>query len=85
MSVLFDQQWRCFTNGQQLRSHVDVLHQFYPLCGLIEDFWRQKHNRQTESWVAHNNINAVMLATSLMPNGFLSLPAPAFGNAAAES
>lgn len=81
---LFDRDWRCFPDGQQLRGHVENLQQFYPLCGLIETFWRDKHNRQGDNWTAHHDINAVMLATSLIPDGFLSLSVPALGNMAAD-
>ncbi|MBA2246071.1 MAG: hypothetical protein H0W11_14030 [Gemmatimonadetes bacterium] len=42
-----------------------------PLKDEIEAFWREPAHRRTESWMAHEDINAVMLATSLAPDGYL--------------
>lgn len=39
----------------------------------IERFWTEPSHRATPSWRAHEDINEVMLATSLAPEGFLSL------------
>jgi hypothetical protein len=47
------------------------LTRFGHLPGLIERFWLQRGHRQVQSWQAHPDINAVMLATSLAPDGFL--------------
>ena len=44
-------------------------------CGReIEAFWLQPEHRGVDSWLEHANINDVMLATSLQPEGFLALP-----------
>jgi hypothetical protein len=37
----------------------------------IETFWLLPENRAVRSWVDHSDINDVMLATSLSPQGFL--------------
>jgi hypothetical protein len=42
-----------------------------PLAGRIDDFWCTGGNRQSAAWRAHGDINAVMLATSLAPDGYL--------------
>lgn len=60
-------------NSQRLRSYLEHLRQYRSLCGAIEAFWRQKDSMLSESWIAHGDINTVMLATSLIPDGFLSL------------
>jgi hypothetical protein len=39
----------------------------------IETFWLDPAKKQSASWQAHENINMVMLATSLEPDGFLTL------------
>jgi hypothetical protein len=39
----------------------------------FEKFWLDEANRESESWIAHQDINAVMLATSLAPDGFLEI------------
>lgn len=42
-----------------------------PLAGLIRDFWLQTQSQSAASWQDHSDINTVMLATSLVPEGFL--------------
>ena len=39
----------------------------------IEQFWLEPANRETGTWTEHRDINGVMLATSLAPDGFLSI------------
>ncbi len=39
----------------------------------IERFWSDPRTHDTVTWQDHQDINAVMLATSLVPNGFLAL------------
>jgi hypothetical protein len=42
----------------------------------VESFWMQSPNRETSSWLEHADINDVMLATSLAPQGFVELTPP---------
>lgn len=44
-----------------------------PLREAIESFWRRPEHRRTATWLEHADINDVMLATSLVPDGFLVL------------
>jgi hypothetical protein len=44
---------------------------YLPLAGRIDDFWSDVGNRRSPTWRAHGDINAVMLATSLAPGGYL--------------
>ena len=37
----------------------------------IDDFWSEPAHRLSASWTDHADINAVMLATSLAPRGYL--------------
>jgi hypothetical protein len=52
---------------------LDALRRFVPLADDVEQFWLDSGHRATEAWRAHRDINEVMLATSLMPDGFLDL------------
>jgi hypothetical protein len=42
----------------------------------IESFWRQPAHQGTRAWLEHRDINDVMLATSLAPDGYLVLERP---------
>jgi len=64
---------RDFKMKQRLLSRAEDLLRYAPLAGVIETFWLGPANRQGESWTAHRDINTVMLATSLAPDGYLSL------------
>jgi len=54
-----------------------LLEQLAPYARLrqqIETFWCDPAHRGHDTWLDHRNINDVMLATSLAPEGFLALP-----------
>jgi len=51
-----------------------LLSRFVPLRSSIEAFWLEPQNRQSRTWLDHADINDVMLATTLVPAGFLELP-----------
>jgi hypothetical protein len=71
--------WRGATHAA--RRWLDQLSRYLPLRPEIESFWLQPTNRQAGSWLQHADINDVMLATSLSPEGFLVLsPPPATSN-----
>jgi hypothetical protein len=40
----------------------------------IKSFWLDPEHRETHLWAEHRDINEVMLATSLVPAGFLFMP-----------
>lgn len=44
-----------------------------PLMEAIEEFWLLPEHQKTEVWTEHRDINMVMLATSLSPDGFIRL------------
>lgn len=48
-----------------------ALRRLAALGGEIEAFWRHPAHREVESWLAHADINDVMLAAALQPDGFL--------------
>jgi hypothetical protein len=39
----------------------------------IESFWLDPRNRSSQGWLAHQDINEVMLATCLAPEGFFGV------------
>lgn len=42
-----------------------------PLAGRIERPWLQREHRRLLAWLEHRDINDVMLATGLAPDGYL--------------
>jgi hypothetical protein len=67
-----------------------LLRSFEGLRELIESFWLRPENRKTPTWLEHADINDVMLATCLAPEGFVELtgrtrPARDVGQARASS
>jgi len=55
---------------EQVRGFEPIA-RFAPMRTEIESFWRVPAHREVDSWREHEDINDVMLATSLVPNGFL--------------
>jgi hypothetical protein len=45
--------------------------EYASLRGAIESFWLQPEHQRAPSWQSHADINDVMLATALRPEGFL--------------
>jgi hypothetical protein len=58
---------------RKTRSLAEDIRALHPLCTTIEDFWLEPENRSNPAWQDHTDINDVMLATSLLPDGFLNL------------
>ncbi|OPL12139.1 MAG: hypothetical protein AVO38_03675 [delta proteobacterium ML8_D] len=73
LKVLIDARPDAFERKDQLFLHIEKLIQYISLCEIIEKFWLEDKNRKVPSWTGHRNINMVMLATSLAPDGFLDL------------
>jgi hypothetical protein len=60
-------------DGSAAESKVTPLHRFTGLREEIQSFWLRAEHREATSWLEHENINEVMLATSLAPEGYLAL------------
>ena len=62
-------------SGEKHRVHpiMEGLIRYIPLAEEIETFWLHRTNRQSRTWKEHREINMVMLATSLAPEGYLTL------------
>lgn len=56
-----------------LQARLESLMRYVPLGEAIEQFWCDPSHREATSWTAHQDINMVMLATSLAPDGYLIL------------
>jgi len=55
------------------RAQLQKLMQYLPLRDEIEAIWRDPEQQRAATWTEHQDINEVMLATSLAPDGFLVL------------
>jgi hypothetical protein len=69
---LIEQYPGVFKKQQDVHSRIRSLMQYAPLSELINAFWLERTNRESDSWTDHRAINMVMLATSLSPDGYLS-------------
>jgi hypothetical protein len=56
-----------------LGPRLERLMRYAPSIDTIEGFWLEPANRSSRTWKEHEDINAVMLATSLAPEGHLVL------------
>ena len=70
---LVEQNEHTFGRDHDLKVRVRALKQYELLKESIENFWLQPENQEAESWIAHRDINMVMLATSLSPDGYLTV------------
>jgi hypothetical protein len=58
--------------ADSLRRDVEDLAQYVDLGDAISEFWSRPGHQQQRTWREHREINAVMLATSLLPDEFLA-------------
>lgn len=57
--------------GSELAAEAEPLRRYLPLAHEIEAFWADPAHRRAATWTEHQDINEVMLATSLAPEGYL--------------
>jgi hypothetical protein len=77
--MLEDDRWHRAC-GPSVGYAIDRLRRYVPLHGAIASFWMRIDHPQTSSWVEHADINEVMLATALAPDGFLGRPTACSGS-----
>jgi hypothetical protein len=70
---LIGQESGLFREKDLLHSLLKTLSRYAALREIVEMFWLEVTNREASSWIAHHDINRVMLATSLAPDGFLEI------------
>jgi len=73
MQKLVEQSSAHFTNANQLTTLLTNLSRFHHIHEFIENFWSDPGHQSAKSWQEHADINNVMLATSLAPEGYLKL------------
>ena len=56
----------------EVRSRIDQLADTAPLAWRVEELWLDPDLQRVPTWTDHADINGVMLATSLVPDGYLS-------------
>lgn len=66
-------QWHDFFASSESRANLKALMRFESLAAIIETFWLEPSHEAANSWTEHRDINDVMLATSLVPAGYLGL------------
>jgi len=73
MLKLIKQQSKCFRHPNLLIGLLEKLYVYYPVHDIIEKFWLNPKHQSFDAWQEHSDINSVMLATSLHPDGYLQL------------
>ena len=71
MQQLVKQNTGCFDNFSQISEDLMELAEYKPISDTINNFWLQSVHRNVNTWLDHADINNVMLATSLAPDGYL--------------
>jgi hypothetical protein len=73
LAGLVERNEHTFVKEHDLRALMNALRHYEALKEVIDKFWLQDGNQEAENWIAHRDINMVMLATSLSPDGYLRL------------
>jgi hypothetical protein len=60
-----------FGSTHRINSRIEGLLRFAPYGEIIEKFWLEPENRKVIAWSEHRDINMIMLATSIAPDGYL--------------
>lgn len=73
LDMLIKQNQLAFKSDRDIAVLLKTLWKYLPVGEKIEAFWLERENQRSPSWKEHRDINMVMLATSLAPDGFLTL------------
>jgi hypothetical protein len=73
LQALMQDHPKVFVKAHPVHAKMKSLVRYQPLCEGIEKFWLNPASRENETWKAHREINMLMLATSLAPDGFLTV------------
>jgi hypothetical protein len=73
LSGMIEEHPAVFGPRDSLHRKIAKLREYTPIVEEIEQFWLDEENRRARTWTEHQEINMVMLATSLVPGGFLMI------------
>ena len=73
MRNLLDAHAEKFEQKEVINEALLRVEKYISLADTIEDFWMIPEHQQSTTWDEHVDINSVMLATSLAPEGFLKI------------
>ena len=73
LSGFIERNERAFSKERELKLQTKALKQYEGLTEAIDRFWLEPEHQGARSWTEHQEINMVMLATSLAPDGYLTL------------
>ena len=73
LSGLIERNERAFSKKRELKLQTKALKQYEGLAEDIDRFWLEPEHQRVRSWTEHQEINMVMLATCLAPDGYLML------------
>jgi hypothetical protein len=62
-----------FDKNERVYAQIKEFRPYARLREGIQGFWLDPQNRKAQTWTEHLDINRVMLATSLAPDGYLKL------------
>jgi hypothetical protein len=73
LQLLLAEKAHFFDRKAPLADLMDLLMESTPLIERIQGDWIEDRNRKIDVWTEHQDINMTMLATSLAPEGYLTL------------
>ena len=73
LRALIEKNQDLFNRKLPLHSRIESLTRYTSFSEKIEMFWLETANQEADTWTEHRDINMVMLATSLAPDGYLTL------------
>ena len=73
LPVLVERNEPAFSKERELKVRMKALKQYGVLSEAIDGFWLEPEHQEIQSWTEHRDINMVMLATCLAPDGYLTL------------
>jgi hypothetical protein len=73
LAIFVTQNPGVFEKAPGIKQGIEAVQKHTPLAKTIEQFWLDPEHRKVETWTEHRNINMVMLATCLSPDGYLKL------------
>lgn len=60
-------------NNEDVSQLMKLLSPYISMADRIIDFWLKPENRRVKTWRDHQDINEVMLATSIIPHGYIGV------------